>query len=237
MNIEAIILAGGKGTRLRSVTMNMIPKGLTPIQEKPILLWELEWLAREGIRSAILATGHLSEEIEKALGNQVETPYGTVDLQYSVEKEKLGSGGAVKLASELVSAEKTLILNGDVLTNAPLTPLFDLHKEKQVLATMLGVNMVSPYGIIHHKDNLIIKYEEKPRLDVPIHGGVDLFETDVLSRFPTKGQMEETIFVELVQERMFAFYLIPNDQFWMSIDTQKDFELANKTWTGLGNIV
>ena len=228
-------MAGGKGTRLRSVTMNVIPKGLTPIQEKPILVWELEWLAREGIKSAILATGHLSEEIEKALGDQVTTPYGNVDLQYSVEKEKLGSGGAVRMASELVSSSQVLILNGDVLTDAPLSPLFDLHKEKKVLATMLGVNMVSPYGIIHHKDNLITKYEEKPRLDVPIHGGVDLFEADVLSRFPVKGQMEETIFVELVKERMFAFHLISNDRFWMSIDTQKDFELANKTWKGLEN--
>lgn len=233
MKVEAIILAGGKGTRLRSVTMNAIPKGLTPIQDKPILVWELEWLAREGINSAILATGHLSEEIEKALGNQVETPFGTVDIQYSVEREKLGSGGAARLASALVSEPQVLILNGDVITTAPLEPLFTLHHEKKVLGTMLGVNMLSPYGVIYHKDNLITKYEEKPRLDVPIHGGVDLFETEVLSRFPEKGQMEETIFLDLVKEKQFAFHLISNDEFWMSIDTQKDFEAANQSWPGL----
>ncbi len=230
---EAIILAGGKGTRLRSVTRNVFPKGLTPVKNKPILGWEMEWLAREGIQKVILATGHLAERIEDAFGTKYDTSFGSLNIEYSVEKEKLGSGGAIKLAKDLVDGDLVIVLNGDILTTASIDPLVKLHEDLDVYATMMGVNMVSPFGIVHHENSLVTKYEEKPRLPVPIHAGVDLFDTDVLNRFPTKGQMEETIFLELVKERKFGFHLISDDVFWMSIDTQKDFETANKTWPGL----
>ncbi len=230
---EALILVGGKGTRLRSITNDSIPKTLAKIQNRPILEWELEWLVREGFRHAILATGHLSEKIQMAFGKEFETQFGSISLDYSIEREKLGSGGAVRLASELVTEQRVLVMNGDVLTDINLKPMKAIHKNLGKLATMLGVNMVSPYGIVHSENGLITKFEEKPVLDYIIHGGIDIIEKDVLERFPKKGQMEDTIFVELVEQGDFAIYTPKNHFFWMSIDTHKDFQTANEKWSGL----
>jgi len=87
---EAIILAGGKGTRLRSVTLNKIPKGLTNIKDKAILEWELQWLAREGVSRVIFAVGHLSESVENHFQSNYNSDFGDVEIIISVEKEKTG---------------------------------------------------------------------------------------------------------------------------------------------------
>ena len=73
---EAVILAGGAGTRLRSITMNKIPKGLTKIQGKAILEWEMEWLAREGVNHVVLAVGHLANKISRGFGKSYSSQYG-----------------------------------------------------------------------------------------------------------------------------------------------------------------
>jgi NDP-sugar pyrophosphorylase family protein len=230
---EAIILSGGKGIRMRSVTADKIPKSLTKIQNRSILDWELTWLAREGVSHVILATGHLSDVIEKTIGNEFETNYGKVDISYSVEREKLGSGGAIKLASSKISTERSYIVNGDILSNSSLSDMKKLHHEANAYATMFLVKMRSPYGVVVSKDELITEFKEKPLLDVYIHGGVDIVETDQFSRFPDRGQMEDTIFVKFVDEKKFAAYKVDENDFWMSIDSEKDYDTANDTWLGV----
>ncbi|MHA2031953.1 MAG: nucleotidyltransferase family protein [Candidatus Kariarchaeaceae archaeon] len=230
---EAIILSGGEGKRMRSITEDKIPKSLTQIQEQSILDWELTWLAREGISHVILATGHLSDVIEKTIGNEFETKYGKIDISYSVEREKLGSGGAIKLASAMVVSDRCFIVNGDILSNSSLDTMKKIHFTNEVFATMLLVKMRSPYGVVISDANLITEFKEKPLLNVYIHGGVDIVETEQFSRFPDKGQMEDTIFVEFVKEKKFAAYKVDEVDFWMSIDGEKDYEVANKTWPGI----
>jgi len=230
---EAVILAGGKGTRLRSVTMNKIPKGLTEIQGKPILEWELEWLAREGVNHVVLAIGHLADKIEAHFDGTYEGEHGTIDIDISVEHDKLGSGGAFKQASEKLTGDRTYVLNGDVLCNTSLTRMKQIHARTEAKATMLLVNMTSPYGIVKRDNYMITSFVEKPLLDVQIHAGLDIIEQEVFKMFPTKGQMEDTVFVQLANKNKFASYLISNDDFWMSVDTEKDFKKANDLWTGL----
>ncbi len=226
--IDAIILSGGKGTRLRSVTMDKIPKGLVRIKEKPILEWELIWLRKHGIRRAIFAIGHLADKIKDYFGDVVETPWGTIEVDYSVEKEKLGSGGAVRLASSLVTANTTLLLNGDVLTTIDLSKMISFHFERSAPATMALVKLPSPFGVIEVEGDLITKFVEKPLLPVWIHSGVDLIKSEILSSFPTKGQMEDTIFVELAKKKRFYGFQASDEVYWTSIDTQKEYEKANK---------
>lgn len=230
---EAIILAGGKGTRLRSVTMNEIPKGLVKIQEKAILRWEIEWLAKHGVRRVILAIGHLSDKIIGEFGKVVGTPYGEVDVKYSIEKEKLGSGGAVKQASEFILGNACFIINGDILSNANLTDLIEIHNKNRSKATMLLVKMRSPYGVVETKGNLISKFVEKPLLPITIHSGIDIINKEIFIEFPEKGQMEDTIFVELANREEFYVYRADENTFWNSIDTEKDFKDANEKWPGL----
>lgn len=228
IEVEAIVLSGGKGTRLRSVTMDKIPKGLVQIKGKPILEWELIWLRKHGIRRAIFAIGHLADKIKGYFGDVVETPWGSIDIDYSVEREKLGSGGAVKQASSLVNSNTVLLLNGDVLTTINLTRMIDFHFQRPALATMALVKLPSPFGVIEVDGDLITKFVEKPLLPVWIHSGVDLVKTEVLSRFPSKGQMEDTIFVELAEKKQFYGFQASDGVYWISIDTQKEYEKANK---------
>ncbi|MCE7734606.1 MAG: nucleotidyltransferase family protein [Candidatus Heimdallarchaeota archaeon] len=230
---EAIILAGGKGKRMRTVTQDRIPKSLTIIQNRSILSWELDWLAREGVSHVILATGHLSEEIVKEIGAEYQSKFGKIDISISEEKGKLGSGGAVKLASTKIGSDRSYIVNGDILCNSSLEPMQKIHTVENASATMFLVKMRSPYGVVLSKQNRIIEFKEKPLLDVYIHGGIDIVEVEEFNRFPTKGQMEDTIFVEFVKEDGFASYNAPESEFWISIDSEKDYDNANNDWPGI----
>ena len=230
---EAIILAGGKGTRLRSVTMNEIPKGLVKIQEKAILQWEIEWLAKYGVRRVVLAVGHLSEKIIGEFGEILVTPYGKVEVKYSIEREKLGSGGAIKQASNMILGDACFIINGDILSNANLNNLIDTHTNNQSKATMLLVKMRSPYGVVETEGNLISKFVEKPLLPIEIHSGIDIINKEIFFEFPEKGQMEDTVFVELANRDEFYVHRADEETFWNSIDTEKDFKEANDKWPGL----
>jgi len=232
--MDAIILCGGLGTRIRTVTNNSYPKAMIKIKGKTILEWELTWLRKHNIQHAILAVRHLAEYIEENFGNVYETQHGTIDISYSKEKEKLGSGGAVRLASQYVSTDLTLIMNGDILTNFNLSDMVKLHHQLNRPATMALAKMRSPYGIVEVDENsCIIRFREKPLLEHWIHAGVDIVLTDLLASFPEKGQMENTIFVELAEKKQFSAYKIPVESYWRSIDTPKDFKEAEAEWQPL----
>ena len=230
---EAVILCGGKGKRLRSVTLNEIPKVLVPIQNKSILTWELDWLLREGIDHVILAVGHLGDNIKKQFGSEYSSDFGSMSIDYSFEKEKLGSGGAFKQASQQIGSKKCLVFNGDVITNSSLLDMLALHNSTNALATMYLVRMRSPYGVVETSDSFITKFQEKPLLNHYIHGGIDIIESTLFERFPDKGQMEDTIFVDIANEGKFAGYKAKENEYWQSIDSEKDFDVANNNWMGL----
>jgi NDP-sugar pyrophosphorylase family protein len=234
--VDAIILAGGRGTRLRCVTGTEIPKGLTEIKGKSILEWQFEWLSTYGIKHVILAIGYLAEVIKERFGSSYRTENGTeIKLDYSVETEKLGSGGAISFAKRFVQHETTLIINGDILTNYNLSEMYSSHKKHGKHATMALAQMKSPYGVVDFdkETGRIINFVEKPILDVFIHAGVDFVETKILDRFPEKGQMEDSIFIELSQEQNFFSYCLKKTDYWQSIDTHKDYEIANNNWNGI----
>ncbi|MDH5400975.1 MAG: nucleotidyltransferase family protein [Candidatus Heimdallarchaeota archaeon] len=229
---EAIILAGGKGTRLRSVTEDRIPKGMVKIKNKPIVEWEINWLAREGVNKVIISTGHLGEKFEEYFGDHLNTPFGQVKIGYNMEKTKLGSGGAFKESSLLLESDRCFVLNGDILCNSSLDKLIMNHFKQKAYASMLLVKLPSPFGVVEVSDNIITKFVEKPLLPVYIHAGLDIIERNIFDKFPDKGQMEETIFIELAEQRKFAA-MKDDNCYWRSIDTQKDFDLSNENWIGL----
>ncbi|MHA1303518.1 MAG: nucleotidyltransferase family protein [Candidatus Heimdallarchaeaceae archaeon] len=232
--MDAIILCGGLGTRIRTVTQDSYPKAMVRIQGKTILEWELAWLKKHGINFVILAVRHLADYIKEQLGTYIETENGKIEIAYSKEPEKLGSGGAVRLASQYISTKDVIVMNGDILTNFNLKDMIE-HYNKSECSGSIGVaKMRSPYGIVEINDKDIIQeFREKPLLDHWIHAGVDIFKKDVLPDFPKKGQMEDTIFVQLAERRELIAYKIDPRNYWRSIDTAKDFETAEKEWPGI----
>ena len=128
-DLEAIVLAGGLGTRLKSVVSN-VPKPMAPIGDKPFLEYILKYLKKNGITRAILSVGYKSEIIEEYFGNNFEG----IDLVYSVEKEPLGTGGAIKKAMSKVKSNQVYIINGDTFFDINLKSLILEDNSKIILS-------------------------------------------------------------------------------------------------------
>ena len=206
---------------------------MVEICSKPLLDWQIQWLAREGVERAIFALGYSNEHIVNYFGEKWKTDYGELEIEYSIEKEKLGSGGAIKLASGFVKEDNVLIVNGDILTNLKLDPLIEAHFSKDSEATMQLTMLRSPYGIVEIEEGQILSFKEKPLLNIQIHAGIDIVKRKILSEFPDKGQMEDTIFPEVVERGLFGAVKMDKKYFWNSIDSPKDYLEANKEWKGL----
>lgn len=236
--MDAIILCGGLGTRIRTITQDSYPKTMISVAGKTILEWEMSWLRKYGVKHVILAVRHLAGYIEEQFGSHYATDYGSIDISYSPEQEKLGSGGAVRQANKFVNAKDTIILNGDIMTNFNLGEMIDYHKETGKMGTIATSKMRSPYGIVDTEaDHTIIQFREKPVLDYWIHAGVDIIKTELLQEFPTVGQMEETIFVSLTEKKQLQAFQIDSKYYWRSIDNPKDLQEVSKEWTGIDLIL
>ena len=130
--IEAAILAGGLGTRLRSSVADR-PKVLAEVAGRPFLAHLLDRLGAQGVRRAILCTGYLGDQIERAFGAR----HGELELAYSVEPEPLGTGGALRLMAEQLRGEEALVLNGDSFVDADLGALVESHRRRACAGTIL----------------------------------------------------------------------------------------------------
>src|SRR5215467_9727370 len=142
----AIVLAGGKGERLRPFTEDR-PKAMVEIMGIPILGYQLQWLQAQGVTDLIIACGYRHQVIQTYFGNGERLG---LKITYAVEQEPLGRGGALRGALGLVAPEESVVLatNGDVISNVPLAPLLSAHRAKHPLATVMLTPFVSPYGIV-----------------------------------------------------------------------------------------
>lgn len=223
----AAILAGGLGKRLRPYT-DSLPKVLVPINDKPILQYQIEWVRRHGVKRVLILAGYRGEKIVEFLGDGRKFD---VEVAYSFEKEPLGTGGALKNAYDALKDEECfLVLNGDVITNIDLGKLLAVRKKHDHFIGYLSlVNMPSPYGIVRFdRRGVIREFVEKPILrDYWINAGVYLLKREVLNYVPNKGDIEKTAFPTLA--KMGALRAVKFKGFyWRSIDTHKDVEVASE---------
>ena len=217
--MQAIILAGGKGERLSPFT-NDCPKGMLEIDGKPILEYQLEWLKKYGVTKVVFACGHLSEVIKNYFGNGKRF---SLEIDYSIEEEPLGRGGAIKKAWEKISTgEPIIVTNGDIYTEMDLSLVIKAHKEKKtVLATICLFPYKSPYGIVRLNENgLVDDFGEKRTLPYWVNGGIYIFDQEVKHYLPDKGDHETTTFPELAKRKLMQGY--KSHDYWKGIDTVKD---------------
>jgi NDP-sugar pyrophosphorylase family protein len=221
--MQAVVLAGGFGKRLAPLTSE-VPKPLLPVGGKPILVRQIEWLRGFGIRDVVLAVGYLRHKIFEALGDGRR--FG-VRIFYSVEEEPLGTGGAIKNAEPFITDDVFVVLNGDVLTN------LDLNKLVEALGDADGaialVPLRSPYGIVEFDANgYVTHFREKPLLEgFYINTGVYALRRKILSELPDRGNIEETLFPRLAQQRRLKA-VVYRDVFWKSVDSLKDLEEVDR---------
>ncbi|MDH0898973.1 nucleotidyltransferase family protein [Comamonas aquatica] len=150
---EAIILAGGLGTRLRSVVPNT-PKPMALVAGKPFLEWQLDYLISQGIETFIISTGYLSQTIENHFGDS----YKSKEIKYSREETPLGTGGAIKMALSLASQDFLFVLNGDTFCNFPAEEMSKFQNKKGILIAIKEHHENTRYASIEFdKDSLEIK--------------------------------------------------------------------------------
>src|SRR5438445_11371884 len=159
--MQALILAGGKGTRLRPLTV-YTPKPIVPICNRPFLLYQIDTLRRAGVTDITLSLSYQPEKIEQQLSDGSD--FG-VKLRYTVEPQPLGTAGAYKFAEDLIR-EPTVVFNGDILTELDLKAMIRQHKERQATATIFltPVEDASMYGVVETGDDgRVQRFLERPR--------------------------------------------------------------------------
>lgn len=228
--MQSLILAGGKGTRLRPLTMHT-PKPIVPIANRPFLLYQLELLKRAEVRNVILSLSYQPQKIEDRLGDG--TDYN-VRISYTVEASPLGTAGAYRNAAGLIS-ETTVILNGDVLTDIDLNDVIRLHHEREAVATIVLTPVPNPtaYGLVEtDSDGRVRRFLEKPKQEEvtcdTINAGIYILEPRVLDYVP-EGEpfmFEYGVFPKLL-ERNEPFYAYIWRGYWRDIGTSASYRQAN----------
>lgn len=216
---HAIILAGGKGERLRPYTEDR-PKAMIPVLGNPLLSFQLRLLNSYGFNRITICCGYLHEVMRDYFGDG--TKFG-VKIDYLVENEPLGRGGALRRALEEIppGTEPVLAMNGDLLTNLNLSDLISFHKKHHPAATIVSVPLRSSYGILEVSDDSVVSgFSEKPELPFWINAGIYLLDHKIVTQLPKKGDHEELTFPQLAKEG--SLRVFKTRAFWKTIDTVKD---------------
>jgi len=184
--MRAVILAGGEGTRLRPLTLS-VPKPVVPVVDRPFLRHQLDLLASAGVRDVVFSVAYRPERVEAVFGDG--RAFG-VTIRYAVEDTPLGTGGAVRNALELLD-DRTIVLNGDVLTDVDLSGLVRSHEERRASATILltPVSNPSAYGLVEtDPEGRVLRFREKPKPEEittdTINAGIYILETRVIDLIP-----------------------------------------------------
>jgi mannose-1-phosphate guanylyltransferase len=237
--VQAIVLVGGEGTRLRPLT-ETVPKPALPLVDRPLLAYAVEWLAGHGVTEVVLACGFLPDVLREALSGEEER--AGVRIRYAAEPEPLGTAGAIRFAADQLGDaldDRFLALNGDVLTDLDLTALLAAHGALGARATigLRGVGDSATYGLVSiGPGGDVTEFAEKTGEHVPgaINAGAYVLERSVLEEIPPGENLsiELDVFPRLIGRGLFAREL---DGYWMDIGTPERYLQA--TWDVLEGAV
>ena len=229
--MQSLILAGGKGTRLRPLTMHT-PKPIVPIANRPFLLYQVELLKRADIQDIILSLSYQPQKIEDKMGDGIDYD---ARIRYTVEALPLGTAGAYRHATDLIK-ETTVVLNGDVLTDIDLNEVIRFHRDKGSVATLVLAPVANPsaYGLVEAaEDGRIRRFLEKPKPEEitcnTINAGIYILEPRVLDYIPAgeSFMFEYGVFPALLKNEE-PFYAYVWDGYWRDIGTNASYLQANR---------
>ena len=229
-----IILAGGLGTRLRSVVSDL-PKCMAPVNGKPFLNYVIDYFQQQGITRFIFSVGYKHEVIITYL-EQLTTRYSPFTFHYSIEKEPLGTGGAIKKACEKVNGKNVFVTNGDTLFKANIPALKNFHSQKKAECTLALKPMMnfSRYGVVELNENGSVKNfcEKKYYKSGLINGGLYMLNVEFFlnRQLPEKFSFETGYLEKFYEEH--TMYGLEQDGYFIDIGIPEDYERAQKE---LGN--
>ena len=227
--MQAIILAGGKGTRLRPYT-TVLPKPMMPIGDMPILEILVRQLKQQGIDSIIIAVGYLHHIIESYFQNGEK--YG-LPISYSIEKGPLGTAGPMHLIFDELE-ENFIVLNGDLLTSINFKNIFNYHIRQNAAATIATfrrtVNI--DYGVLELNQNSeLTNYSEKPSFDYKVSMGINVFKKSAIKPLIQHGEYLDMpdLMMKLKQKNQKVF-CYQEDCEWLDIGRLEDYSIAVETY-------
>ena len=229
MTLPAVILVGGQGTRLRPLT-DRTRKDMLPLVDRPLLAYTFEHLARHGVERAIVSCGYLPDQIGSTFGDR----HGSLALEYAVEDEPLGTGGAIAFAGRGLEGS-FFALNGDSLREADLGELVRFHRSTGAMATILLTPVADPsrYGLVRlAADGRVSSFLEKPRpeeIDTDlINAGLYVLEPKVLDLVPhgRAVSIERDVFPRLADEG--SVFGIALTGYWLDVGTPESYLQAHR---------
>ena len=228
--MQALILAGGKGTRLRPLTIHT-PKPVVPIVNKPFLNYQIDLLKRAGVKDITLSLSYQPGKIEEIFADGQD--YG-VRIHYAVEASPLGTGGAYKNAEKYLT-ETAIVFNGDVLTDMDLAKIVAHHKARKAAATvvLVPVENVSAYGVVEtDSEGRVQRFVEKPKPGETtantINAGCYILEPHILNYVPASEtySFEYQIFPSILKAGEPFYSYVWND-YWLDIGKPQSYLQAN----------
>jgi D-glycero-alpha-D-manno-heptose 1-phosphate guanylyltransferase len=225
---EAIILAGGLGTRLQGVVKDL-PKPMAPVNGRPFLTYILDYLIEYHYTRVVLSVGYLHEKIEEFFGTQ----YKSLEIDYAVETEPLGTGGGILFAFSKCVTDNVLVINGDTMFKVDLDEFEHFHQEKSSLLSIVlrEVEDVARYGsVVIGGNGLITLFSEKLASIGRgfINGGIYLIDRKLFDKYPQpqKFSFEKDLMTKYYTQEM--FYGMPSDGYFIDIGIPEDYARAQR---------
>ncbi len=222
--LQAVVMAGGKGTRLMPMTSNT-PKPMLPMGDRPLLELILDQLKHSGINQVKIATHYLAERIKEHFGDGSD--FG-LELGYINEKQPLGTAGALGLIQH--SQDPLLVINGDVLTRVDFRAMLEFHHETKAVLTVgvrkydLGV----PYGVVECDGAIVTSLREKPVQSFFVNAGIYLLEPEALALVPNNQVFDMTDLVQLLLKQERCVSSFPIHEYWLDIGQREDYARAQE---------
>lgn len=226
---QAVILAGGRGMRMRPATDDR-PKAMVEVAGAPILEHQLRWLAENDVTSVAVSCGYRAEVVEEFVAGRQGSGLDVVTV---LEEEPLGRGGGLRLAAGRLPrpAEAFLALNGDVITRCRVEELIAQHERLGAAATLVLVRFRTPWAVAELDGDRILHFEQSPLLPYWGNSGVYWLEPEVRSLLPARGDLEETTFPALARQGRLGAYRFSG--YLRCMDSPKDVAEVSAELMGL----
>jgi dTDP-glucose pyrophosphorylase/CBS domain-containing protein len=223
-DLQAVVMAGGFGTRLRPLTEDT-PKPMLPVGDKPLMEHMIGQIRDAGIQKVHVTTHFLPEKITSHFGDGAA--FG-IDLNYVPETQPLGTAGALRLVKD--RSQPLLIVNGDILTNIDFRAMREFHSEHEAKATIAATayEVKIPYGVLDAPDGVVGRLVEKPSYTYFVNAGIYIIEADIIDLIPENTRFDMTDLMSLLIKQGGKVVSFPIREYWLDVGRPEDFARAQR---------
>lgn len=229
--VDAVIMAGGRGERLRPLTDNL-PKPMLPLGNKPIIEYNIDWLARYGIQNYFISVNYLAEKIIEYFGDGSKKG---INIQYVREKYPMGTVGSISLIESFFN-ETVLVMNSDLFTNIDLEEMYQVfhHNQADMMVATIPYNIEIPFAVLELSDNQVVSVREKPSYTYYANAGIYLLKRSMLEYIPKQQKFDMTDLINSVLQHNGKILKFPILGYWIDIGRIEDYRKAQEYVKYLG---